>query len=335
MIYSSFDTVNPTLVFCLLNVEDEPDAIEVNNGVLAVTITSCLAIRKSLNQKDAEISPSRGRGRGRGVTNLGLVAMMIIDFRKEGLCITASSSNSILQYKPPVCKSPPRSVPLCPPPPSFLSGWAADRLLLPRSPTSAVMLTLSVGGGREGEEEEEEDEEMNHIGNDAALELERMPLASPRWKRNKKWLSKQLSMRETRRDVAWERRRRQILGQERRDGVDSEGTITDEDLNELKGSIELGFGFKEEDGQKLCNTLPALDLYFAVNRQLSPSPVSTPKSIASSSSSSAGSSMGAWSSSLGSFDTWRICNPGDDPQHVKTKLRHWAQAVACSVMQSK
>lgn len=25
---------------------------------------------------------------------------------------------------------------------------------------------------------------------------------------------------------------------------------------------------------------------------------------------------------------------GDDPEHVKTKLRHWAQAVACSLMQS-
>lgn len=25
---------------------------------------------------------------------------------------------------------------------------------------------------------------------------------------------------------------------------------------------------------------------------------------------------------------------GDDPQQVKTKLRHWAQAVACSVLQS-
>ena len=25
---------------------------------------------------------------------------------------------------------------------------------------------------------------------------------------------------------------------------------------------------------------------------------------------------------------------GDDPQQVKTKLRHWAQAVACSVIQS-
>jgi len=29
-----------------------------------------------------------------------------------------------------------------------------------------------------------------------------------------------------------------------------------------------------------------------------------------------------------------LCNAGDDPELVKTKLRHWAQAVACSVMQS-
>ncbi|VFQ76381.1 unnamed protein product [Cuscuta campestris] len=33
-------------------------------------------------------------------------------------------------------------------------------------------------------------------------------------------------------------------------------------------------------------------------------------------------------------DSWKICSPGDNPEHVKTKLRHWAQAVACSVMQS-
>lgn len=50
----------------------------------------------------------------------------------------------------------------------------------------------------------------------------------------------------------------------------SEIRLTDEDLYELKGCIELGFGFNEEEAQNLCNTLPALDLYFAVNRQLSP-----------------------------------------------------------------
>lgn len=37
------------------------------------------------------------------------------------------------------------------------------------------------------------------------------------------------------------------------------------------------------------------------------------------------------------FVIWRvycIVCAGDDPADVKTKLRHWAQAVACSVMQS-
>ncbi|KAJ6682812.1 hypothetical protein OIU74_020957 [Salix koriyanagi] len=167
-------------------------------------------------------------------------------------------------------------------------------------------------------------------------DLERMPLA-PLMLKNKKLLSKQLSMCETRRDRAWERRRRQILMQERRkSGLLESDDLTDEDLHELKGCIELGFGFKEEEGHQLANTLPALDLYFAVNRQLSPSPVSTPQSGGDLSSSSS-SAMGTRSSSFGSpmsDPEWKICSPGDDPKQVKTKLRHWAQAVACSVMQS-
>lgn len=44
--------------------------------------------------------------------------------------------------------------------------------------------------------------------------------------------------------------------------------LTDADLDELRGSFELGFGFDEEKGGAgLCDTLPALDLYFTVNRQ--------------------------------------------------------------------
>ncbi|KAI3407763.1 uncharacterized protein J3R85_020771 [Psidium guajava] len=169
-------------------------------------------------------------------------------------------------------------------------------------------------------------------------ELQRMPFG-PAKKNSRRCLSKQLSMCETPRDIAWEKRRRQILRQERKkNGFNDSDDITDEDLNELKGCIDLGFGFKEEEGvQDLCNTLPALDLYFAVNRQLSPSPVSTPQSQGSSSLSlsMSSSSLGGGSSSFGSpksdSDTWKICSPGDNPQQVKTKLRHWAQAVACSV----
>ncbi|XP_028770684.1 uncharacterized protein LOC114728038 [Neltuma alba] len=167
---------------------------------------------------------------------------------------------------------------------------------------------------------------------DSGDEFRHMSLEPPPW-HNRKRLSKQLSMCETRRNIAWEKRRRQILEQERRrNGVRHDDGhhhhhLTDEDLNELKGSIELGFGFTEEDGQSLTHTLPALDLYFAVNRQLSlSSPGSTPKSLGDRSSS--------FGSSKSDSDSWRICSPGEDPEQVKTKLRHWAQAVACSVMQS-
>ncbi|KFK31933.1 hypothetical protein AALP_AA6G178000 [Arabis alpina] len=167
------------------------------------------------------------------------------------------------------------------------------------------------------------------------------PLASQKPKQR---LSKQLSMRETPRDVAWEKRRRQMLKiqEKKQKGVSENDNdppdLTDEDLRELKGSIELGFGFNEEAGQKLCNTLPALDLYFAVNRQLSPLP-----SPSSSRSSNGGdgslSSTSASSSSIPcspktDSDSLKILYPGDNPQQVKQRLRHWAQAVACSVMQS-
>ncbi|KAK8588905.1 hypothetical protein V6N13_087799 [Hibiscus sabdariffa] len=67
------------------------------------------------------------------------------------------------------------------------------------------------------------------------------------------YLSRQLSNCETSRDIAWERRRQQILRQQRgRSGIfvtNGKG-LTDEDLHELKGFIELGFGFVEEQGQK-------------------------------------------------------------------------------------
>lgn len=192
-------------------------------------------------------------------------------------------------------------------------------------------------------------------------ELQGLEHAPPFWRpsNHRKRLSKQLSMCETPRDKAWERRRRQIMRQERMkkmaldNSSGDQDNLTDDDLNELKGCIELGFGFNELDQdqqRQLCNTLPALDLYFAVNRQVSP--VSTPTPMNSSSSrlslgggggggdQSSSRSLGSRSSSFDSpgsdsdNNIWKICSPGDNPQQVKTKLRHWAQAVACSVMQS-
>ncbi|KAK8712704.1 hypothetical protein V6N13_147934 [Hibiscus sabdariffa] len=75
-------------------------------------------------------------------------------------------------------------------------------------------------------------------------DLERMQLVPlPLIKNNKRYLSKQLSLVETSRDIAWERRRRQILHQERGKNGMSDNGLTDKDLHELKGCIELGFGF--------------------------------------------------------------------------------------------
>ena len=68
------------------------------------------------------------------------------------------------------------------------------------------------------------------------------------------------------RDEAWHRRRSNSRKQKQRSK-----SVTDEDLDELKACIELGFGFEppeEEEGgdQRLSDTLPALGLYYAVNR---------------------------------------------------------------------
>lgn len=46
-------------------------------------------------------------------------------------------------------------------------------------------------------------------------------------------------------------------------------SVTDDDLDELRGCIELGFGFDPDSPRlepKLARTFPALELYCAVNR---------------------------------------------------------------------
>ncbi|GFZ21687.1 membrane insertase, putative (DUF1685) [Actinidia rufa] len=128
------------------------------------------------------------------------------------------------------------------------------------------------------------------------------------------------------RDEAWQRRKG---NHERRDRRSK--SVTDEDLDELKACFELGFGFgvlSDSPGmdQRLSDTLPALGLYYAVNKQYY-------DAVSKSSSSSTVSDCDSPSpSSVGSPHT--ILSPGDNPQTVKTRLRRWAQVVACSVRQS-
>ncbi|XVE93368.1 hypothetical protein REPUB_Repub01dG0186000 [Reevesia pubescens] len=120
------------------------------------------------------------------------------------------------------------------------------------------------------------------------------------------------------RDEAW-LRRKESYGV----GLRRTQSFTNDDLEELKGCIELGFGFEPDSPElypKLSDTLPALPFYCAVNRQYS----------GRLSRSSSMSSMGSFSDA-GSSST--IIDQGEGPEAVKTRLRQWAQVVACSVRQ--
>lgn len=124
------------------------------------------------------------------------------------------------------------------------------------------------------------------------------------------------------REELWLRRKEQS-------GPRRSKSLTDEDFVELKACIELGFGFDSPESEKLSNTLPALEFYCAVNKSYNDTVLRSNKS---SSSSSLSESDVSTPSPVGSPLT--MFNPGDDPKTIKTRLRHWAQVVACSVKQS-
>ncbi|KAK9713528.1 hypothetical protein RND81_06G033100 [Saponaria officinalis] len=133
------------------------------------------------------------------------------------------------------------------------------------------------------------------------------------------------------REEVWLRRKRHQVRRRSR-------SLTDEDFDELKACIELGFGFDSpelESDQRLSDTLPALGFYVAVNKSYND--VVSRLSSVSSSSSSLGttlseSDLSSLASPLGSPLT--MFTPGEDPKTIKTRLRQWAQAVACSLKQS-
>ncbi|XP_076923843.1 uncharacterized protein LOC143586112 [Bidens hawaiensis] len=115
-------------------------------------------------------------------------------------------------------------------------------------------------------------------------------------------------------------------------------TVTDEDIDELKACIELGFGFEHspKSDDRLSDTLPALGLYHAVNKQYFDT-ISKSSSMSSSSSLSVSSYSYAVSEpdlSSPASSPHAIFTRGDNPQTMKTRLRQWAQVVGCSVRQS-
>ncbi|CAO2141503.1 unnamed protein product, partial [Urochloa humidicola] len=111
------------------------------------------------------------------------------------------------------------------------------------------------------------------------------------------------------------------LGREGSGGVGRARSLTDDDLEELKGCVDLGFGFSYDEIPELCGTLPALELCYSMSRRFldehgkhEEAPVVAPASPAQ---------PGA--------TNWKISSPGDSPDEVKARLKYWAQAVACTV----
>ncbi|XP_020222943.1 uncharacterized protein LOC109805316 [Cajanus cajan] len=121
------------------------------------------------------------------------------------------------------------------------------------------------------------------------------------------------------RDEAWQRRKESARRRPHR----LSKSLSEDDLAELKACIELGFGFDSpEIDPKLSHTIPALEFYHAVNKRFNHHALSR-----SSSSSSLLSD-----NHIASPTT--IFNPGDDLAAKKTRLKQWAQVVACAVRES-
>ncbi|KAI7741635.1 hypothetical protein M8C21_017644 [Ambrosia artemisiifolia] len=96
-------------------------------------------------------------------------------------------------------------------------------------------------------------------------------------------------------------------------------SLTDEDLEELKGCLDLGFGFSYDEIPELCNTLPALELCYSMSQKFLEEQQKSPECSSTVSESSPPPA------------NWKFSNPGDDPEDVKARLKFWAQAVACTV----
>lgn len=78
-------------------------------------------------------------------------------------------------------------------------------------------------------------------------------------------------------------------------------SLTDDDLDELKGCLDLGFGFSYDEIPQLCNTLPALELCYSMTQRLLDEQQSrSPEAFRT-----------AGSSSSSSVASWRISAPGE------------------------
>ncbi|KAG7653227.1 hypothetical protein ISN44_As01g005170 [Arabidopsis suecica] len=112
---------------------------------------------------------------------------------------------------------------------------------------------------------------------------------------------------------------------DQKDDLTRSKSLTDDDLEDLKGCLDLGFGFSYDEIPELCNTLPALELCYSMSQKFLDDKHKSPES------SSVEDSPSPPPVTSTPIANWKISSPGDNPDDVKARLKYWAQAVACTV----
>ena len=146
-------------------------------------------------------------------------------------------------------------------------------------------------------------------------------------------------------------------------------SLTDDDLEDLKGCVDLGFAFCYDEIPELCNTLPALELCYSMNQKFMDEHQKVPENPLPESMDSVSGPIPNWKISSPGKPFCSILNlniackiekeflfvwltvlqfmnflfrlsmiqfeivlcSGDHPEDVKARLKYWAQAVACTV----
>ncbi|CAA7026478.1 unnamed protein product [Microthlaspi erraticum] len=114
-----------------------------------------------------------------------------------------------------------------------------------------------------------------------------------------------------------------------RDDLTRSKSLTDDDLEDLKGCLDLGFGFSYDEIPELCNTLPALELCYSMSQKFLDDKQNSSRS--SPEGSPVEDSPLLSPATATPIANWKISSPGDNPDDVKARLKYWAQAVACTV----
>lgn len=92
--------------------------------------------------------------------------------------------------------------------------------------------------------------------------------------------------------------------QMQQEGFSRTKSLTGEDLDELKGCLDLGFGFSYEEIPELCNTLPALELCYSMSQRFLDEQQRFPEAAAEAD------EVATESCSSSPIANWKISSPG-------------------------